>query len=187
MKRRAAAHVIGGSIACLLGWVVYVFSPSGCGWASTSIHDAWICLGTKNGPFNRFSDFYSADLRGNLFAGYLTLGGFLLSLKTFIIVTMNDKLYENPEYRKKWKEAKSATPTIGSLYTPLRRLNDLLFYAIAASLVAAGAQFTLGFLNHWITATICISTALWSFSLVVDSLFLIKANLDTWLTYIDQA
>jgi hypothetical protein len=42
--------------------------------------------------------FYGENIRGSLFTGFLTLGGFLLSLKTFIIVKMKENVYDDERY-----------------------------------------------------------------------------------------
>lgn len=183
MRQRALAHIAAASVTAIAAWLIYVFCIGSCAADNSTLLGFWACM---QKPFAEFATFYSKELRGNLFAGYLTLGGFLLSLKTFIIVTMNDKLYQNETYQKKWKESRELDPQVGSLYQPLKRLNNLLFYAIGVSLAAAGAQFSIGFFDSWIAATICIVLAFCSFTLVVDCLVLIKANLDVWLGYIDS-
>lgn len=50
--------------------------------------------------------FYEKHLRGNLFAGFLTVGGFLLSLKTFILIKLKENVYDHKEYRKIYREQK---------------------------------------------------------------------------------
>lgn len=48
-------------------------------------------------------DFYSIHVRGNLFAGMIAVGGFLMTGKTFILVTMKQNVFDDPEYKKRVK------------------------------------------------------------------------------------
>ncbi|SFX77467.1 hypothetical protein [Marinospirillum alkaliphilum] len=126
-----------------------------------------------------FGEFYSKNIRGHLFAGFLALGGFLLSLKTFIIVNMKENVYDNEQYRENWRGQKKHDDTL-ELYGPLKELSDLLYYAIIASFFTAILQMTLGLYGHWFTAIICSWSALLSVMLIIDSLRIIKRNLDSW-------
>lgn len=128
-------------------------------------------------------DFYSVNLRGNFFGGFLGLGGFLLSLKTFIIVNMKDKLYSNEKYIKKWK---NSTTIKDSLLHPLRELSDILYFAILMSIISAVAQITIGFIESNISILICIYFASVTIVLLIDSLHLIRKNLNILFDYDDQ-
>lgn len=131
-----------------------------------------------------FAAFYADNIRGHLFTGFLALGGFLLSLKTFIIVTMKDGVYDTDAYRKVWRESKKRNVNF-KLYTPLKELSDLLFYAILASIGAAIMQMTFGLCSIWWIALICVFSAVYASALLVRSLFLIKDNLDRWFDYLE--
>lgn len=133
----------------------------------------------------KLADYYEKNIRGHLFAGFLALGGFLLSLKTFIVVNMKENVYDNEQYQKSWRDKKKINPDL-KLYTPLKELSDLLFYAILAAIVAAIFQMTLGLYSHWLAALICLSSAVYAVVLLVESLMLIKKNLDTWFSHLEQ-
>ena len=58
----------------------------------TSLADfIWLSPGTTR----RIYDFYASNLRGSFFTGFLALGGFLMSAKTFIIVNMKKEVYDS--------------------------------------------------------------------------------------------
>ena len=135
---------------------------------------------------DKFTVFYSDNIRGHVFAGFLALGGFLMSLKTFIIVTMKENLYENERYRAKWEDAKRNDPKTPSLYYPLRQLSDLLYYSIFSSIVAAALQMTIGLINHWVAAAICIYSAIIALLFLIDALLIIKKNLNIWFEYLED-
>ena len=129
-------------------------------------------------------DFYSQNMRGHLFAGFLALGGFLLSLKTFIIVNMKENLFSSEKYIERWEKSVKTNPDL-KLYAPLSELSHILYYAIFSCLVAAILQMTLGFFKQDIASLICIYLCISSTVLLMKSLVIIKRNLDTWFEYLD--
>ncbi|RRV32165.1 hypothetical protein EGJ86_18405 [Pseudomonas sp. o96-267] len=135
-------------------------------------------------PLKSFPEYYADNIRGHLFAGFLALGGFLLSLKTFIIVTMKENVYDNPKYIEKWQSANKENPSL-KLYLPLKQLSDFLYYAIIASISTAVFQLTIGLYEHWITALISTASSIYATLLLSWCLLLIKRNLDTWFEYLD--
>ncbi len=129
--------------------------------------------------------YYGENIRGHLFAGFLALGGFLLSLKTFIVVTMKENVYDNEQYQENWRNKSKINPEL-KLYAPLKELSDLLFYAILASISTAILQMTLGLYSHWLAALICLGSAVYAVVLLIQSLILIKQNLDTWFSHLEK-
>lgn len=129
--------------------------------------------------------FFTANMRGSFFAGFLTIGGFMLSLKTFVLVKMKEGLYDSDAYRKraaKMRRLGSEQP----LYAPLKRLSHLLFSSILAALLTSAMQLTVGLFDRWWTATVCLSAAAGTVVMLVVSLFQIKANLDSWFAALDE-
>ncbi|EGR1279182.1 hypothetical protein D9A20_18815, partial [Vibrio cholerae] len=49
-------------------------------------------------------DYYEKHIRGNLFAGLIAVGGFLMTGKTFILVTMKQNVFDDAEYIKNYKK-----------------------------------------------------------------------------------
>ncbi|MBT0959869.1 hypothetical protein [Denitromonas iodatirespirans] len=58
----------------------------------------------------KFAKYYVENIRGHLFAGFLALGGFLLSLKTFIVVTMKENVYDDEKYIQNWEAQRKLDP-----------------------------------------------------------------------------
>lgn len=132
----------------------------------------------------KLAGYYEKNIRGHLFAGFLALGGFLLSLKTFIVVNMKENVYDNDKYQDNWKKQAKLNPEI-KLYSPLKELSDLLFYAILAAIISAIFQMTIGLYSHWLASLICLGSAVYAIALLISSLVLIKQNLDTWFSYLE--
>lgn len=140
---------------------------------------------SNQGSYTPAIDFYSLHIRGSLFTGFLTLGGFLLSLKTFIIVKMKESVYDSKAYTENFAEKKKRNNSL-SLYKPLQNLSHLLFWAILSAITTSALQFTIGlFETEWSTV-VCIFMAAFTITLLVLSLFEIKKNLDTWFEFTEN-
>lgn len=137
---------------------------------------------------NVFVTFFEENLRGHLFAGFLGLGGFLLSLKTFIVVTMKGNVYDTKEYKERWEKINEQIPSDSvALYYPLNQLSDLLFYAIAASFITAIAQLSFGLSGLFAFSLLCIALAIGTLLLLMQSMVSIKRNLDQWFEGLNEA
>lgn len=146
--------------------------------------DAWNTREMYCANVDMFSKFYADNLRGNLFSGFLALGGFLLSLKTFIVVTMKENVYNNNKYIENWERTRKFKPD-QKLHAPLKQLSDFLFYAIFASILSAVLHMSLGLYGSVPAAVISVWSSIFAILLLVWCLVLIKKNLDTWFTYLD--
>lgn len=123
-----------------------------------------------------FYEFYSSNLRSELFAGFLSLAGFLFALKTFIIVTMKKEVYDDDFYDHYVAKAQNLDSSY-KRYGPLQRLSLFLYTTIWASVITAVLQPTLGLWNHWFSALTCISVGVYTLALLVTSLILMNKNL----------
>src|SRR5471030_778372 len=54
---------------------------------------------------DHFFEFYQKNLRGYLFSGFISVGSFLLSLHTFVIINLRDKLFSTEPYKQKFAKA----------------------------------------------------------------------------------
>lgn len=132
--------------------------------------------------------FYGESLRSSLFAGFLTLGGFLFSAKTFIVVKMKEGVYDTPDYEKSVETQRALKPGSNlKFYGPLRNLSQLLFGSILLSLVTAVAQLTLGLFDNVIAVFICLGLAVATIVVLIISLFFIRANLVFWFDQMEKA
>lgn len=138
--------------------------------------------------FDDFIKFYGDKLRGSLFAGFLTLGGFLLSLKTFIVVNMKKEVFESPIYKKEWDEQKKLDTDnkMGKRYTPLRYLSGVLYAAILSCLSTAVLQLTVGLVDSFLAVLVCLWAVSVSLLLLAWALWLIRANLVRMFDYLDS-
>ncbi len=134
-----------------------------------------------------FGPFYGKNLRGSLFAGFLTLGGFLLSLKTFIVVNMKKEVFENSSYKENWHSQKliDSEGKLGGLYDPLRFLSTMLFISIVCCIATAVMQLTLGLSEHTWSAILCLFSGLLSSLLLVRSLHLIRLKLNKMFDFLE--
>ncbi|WP_076921207.1 hypothetical protein [Pseudoalteromonas sp. SK20] len=130
--------------------------------------------------------FYQVNIRGSLFAGFLTLGGFLLSLKTFIIVKLKENVYDHDEYEKRFKQQSKLNSKL-VFYAPLKNLSNFLFWTVVSCIGAAITQLTLGLFNSFYTALIAIFTAIFAVCALMYSLYLIKLCLNDWFEFLDIA
>lgn len=125
--------------------------------------------------------YYEKHIRGNLFAGLIAVGGFLMTGKTFILVTMKQNVFDDEGYIKNFEKMRKHDSSL-SQYGPLVQLKDALYYSVYMTIIAAVVQMTLGLIPHWSFSLFSIFTAILSIILVIDSLNLIKRNLDYWLS-----
>lgn len=130
-------------------------------------------------------DFYAQKMQTPLFTGFLTIGSFLLTLKTFILMKLRENLYDSPAYKKRLAEMRTINPAI-SHYRPLANLGYFLLYCVLGSLITAISQFSLGFIKHKIIAGICISLAAATLSLVFLAWWEIKKNLIFWFELLED-
>lgn len=134
-----------------------------------------------------FGPFYGKNLRGSLFTGFLTLGGFLLSLKTFIVVNMKKEVFDTEDYRAEWEEQKKLDKAskMGPRFEPLRYLSATLFLSIASCVITSVLQLTLGLAETFWAAMICLWAALVSVLFLLRSLWLIRINLNRMFDFLD--
>ncbi|WP_180082964.1 hypothetical protein [Acinetobacter sp. YH12102] len=145
----------------------------------------------KQITYENFSDintkiivFYGQNLRGNLFTGFLALGGFIFSLKAFILVTMKQNVYDNDFYEKKWLDLNKGNECRKAYFLPLRQLNEALYLTVLLAIISSIINITIGLLPNIYVVYVCIFTSLWASIYLVQSLYLVKRNLDTWFEYL---
>ncbi|MFP4672007.1 MAG: hypothetical protein ACLFMR_05510 [Desulfohalobiaceae bacterium] len=122
---------------------------------------------------------YEKNVRPYLFFGFLTIGSFLLSLKTSILLTLKEKLFDSEEYKNRFKLTQQLDPR-KKRYQPVEELGNLLLYSVAFALLTSIMHFTLGFIPSDIIASICISVSASVISLVFLCWWFIRINLQEW-------
>ena len=134
-------------------------------------------------PSAEFVSFYGDNLRGELFGGFLSLGGFLFALETFIITTMKKELYDHPEYMKRHDRRTKAVGQHGSALAPLDRLRIFLSAAVIACFVTALLQLSVGFVPYWPASVFCIVAATYTLALLTTSFVAMWHNLKDLLNF----
>jgi hypothetical protein len=128
--------------------------------------------------------FFAEKMRASIFAGFLTLGSFLLALKTGIVIKIKEGVYDKKEYQEKVLGAAELAGI--SVYGPLRRLSRLLSVAVFAALTTSALQLSVGLLSNWWAASICLAAAAFALLVVMASFLLIQANLGTWFDLMEE-
>lgn len=130
-------------------------------------------------------EFYEKHLRGSLFSGLLTVGGFLLSLKTFILIKLKDNVYDHHEYKKRFDEQKELDPDL-KRYKPLQNLSDFLYYSVISTIAAAIFQLTLGIFGNYYLVLFIIGFSISALMVLIFSLDLIRNSLNDWFDFIND-
>jgi len=94
------------------------------------------------------SNVYKASMRGYFFSAFLGISSFLLSLLTFVVINLKEKMFDSDDYKKIFiihRELKSEAEIVkGELYRPLVIITTMLVFSIASSIATSILQFTLG-------------------------------------------
>lgn len=134
---------------------------------------------------NAIPDYYAKNVRGSLFTGFLTVGSFLLSLKTFIVIKLKENIFDSDSYKNKLSNLKKINPSL-TLYGPLKRLSFLIFFSIASAIVASISQLTIGLIERWEATFFCVFVSVFALGMLISTLLLIKSTLDEWLDYLED-
>lgn len=130
-------------------------------------------------------ELYQSKLQTPLFTGFLTIGGFLLTLKTFVLIKLKEEVYQSEFYKTKLEERRLLNPDL-SLYGPLGRLANLLVLSVLSALLTAVSQMSVGFIPGRLSAAFCISIAVSALALVFQSWFHIRENLNRWFELLQE-
>ena len=126
-------------------------------------------------------------IRGNLFAGFLTLGGFLLSLQTFIVVNLREKFYGHDLYQKRFDRWRKDNPhSKDGRYTPLRNLSTFLVWSVVCCLSNSVLQVTLGLVPSIYAQAACLGGSAGSIALVFRSWWAIRESLHNYFDALDE-
>lgn len=121
-----------------------------------------------------------------LFSGLLTVGAFLLSMKTFIIFKLKECLYDNLDYIKNCKKSLVGDTSKYDHYIGLKQLSDYLSIGIFGSLVSSFLNIGIGFTGSKITSVICISFSFVTISILIFAWYLVSKNLRDWLDLLNN-
>ncbi len=132
------------------------------------------------------TEFYATNLRPSLFSGFMTLAGFLFTVKSFLIARLNQDVYSDPDYQD-WIEdtGKRYNPSL-TVYGSLKRLGRVLFVTLCLAFTTAIAQFTVGLSGQrwgtWLAMGLAMTTVLvfgWT-------LFIVRGAIQAWVVYLED-
>lgn len=132
------------------------------------------------GVSEKFFDFYHKNLRGYLFSGFISVGSFLLSLHTFVIINIRDKVFATPEYKDTYCKANGISPDKikdSDLYKPLDNLSSFINTSILFSLTTAITQFTIGLSTNLFACLFCVWLAILTIFFLLHCLIIIRQNI----------
>lgn len=127
----------------------------------------------------------SKNLQIPLFSGLLTVGAFLLSMKTFIIFKLKEDLYDNPKYITNVQETKLSLENYDH-YDGLKQLSDYLSISILGSLAGAVLNLSIGFVEAKWSSILSISVSICTISLLFYAWYLVWSNLKDWLNILEN-
>ncbi|MDO6446627.1 hypothetical protein Q4493_12655 [Colwellia sp. 1_MG-2023] len=120
-----------------------------------------------------------------LFATGFTIGSFLFSMKSVIIRTLKEDVYDHEIYQNKVCQKIAANENIG-FYDNLSNFSNLLMKAISWSFISAISQISFGFFESWWASIICLLAAIISWCYLGKAIYEVHANWQDALDYADK-
>lgn len=134
--------------------------------------------------WSKVADFHET-VRGYLFSGFLTLGSFLLTTKTFVITRLQDGLFHTIEYDKKYKEAvrQNGKEKTGERNEGLRRLTEFLVWSVFSCMAVSVGQLLLSACRSNLASAIALAACCASLFLVLRSWIYIRSFIHEYLEF----
>lgn len=133
----------------------------------------------------KFFEFHHKNLRGYLFSGFISVGSFLLSLHTFVIVNLKEKVFGTEDYKELFRKSRRLQSIDlideAELYKPLDHLSSFINTSIWLSIVTAISQFTLGLSTNFYACLICVWLAILTITFMLHCLIIIRENIKIFL------
>lgn len=128
-----------------------------------------------------------SKIQGNLFTGFLTIGGFILSIKTFVLVRLKSDIYDKEAYEEVLKKLRH-TSSGHTRYQSLDNLGSALIFTIFLTLLTSVSHITIGFFWLPYGPIVCSSLTMATLSLVSLCWLLLQSNIRIWFNFIhDEA
>jgi hypothetical protein len=128
---------------------------------------------------------YNNGIRSSMFGGLLSVGGFLLSLKTFIVIKLKESVYDTKSYQDIVEKNRKLNPAIKH-YQPLQNLSDFLFWAVLSAIVASVIQLTIGLSSNYYMILFAIFSSIFAVNILIITLLLIKFSLNQYFSFINS-
>ncbi len=125
---------------------------------------------------------YYPQVRSGLFISGFTVASFLFSMKSTIIKTLKDDIYEHEKFIDKSCESIALDKSDDGFYGRLKKFSTLIYLSISLSFLSAISQFTVGFIAASWAYFICLLLAFISWVVLGYTLYLVHEN---WTTLLD--
>ncbi|GCG50330.1 hypothetical protein RCV08_17700 [Escherichia coli] len=137
------------------------------------------------GSYSGLSDLYRSSMRGYFFSAFLGISSFLLSLLTFVVINLKEKMFDSEDYKKIYIKHNqlNAGGEIKKydLYKPLAVITTMLVFSISCSIFTSILQFTLGLSSNCWILIIPTLTPFIAISFMVLSLYQMSQLIFQWL------
>ncbi|EGR3375921.1 TPA: hypothetical protein I7203_16255 [Vibrio vulnificus] len=128
---------------------------------------------------------YHSKWSVGIFTSSLTLASFLFTMKSFVIQTVKDKIYDSPSYKDKVKQRRESGSDV-EYYGGLKRLSFLLKWTILAALINSMLQLCLSpFENVWL-AIICLLASVFTGILFFSVVWIVSENMRDLIEQAEQ-
>lgn len=128
---------------------------------------------------------YQNNIKGYVFAAFLGASSFLISLLTFLVTNIKEKMFDSPDYLKIYaihNKLKTGDYIYKKeLYRPLRLISQLLVCAIFFSIITSISQLTLGFSTNEFILIIPTLAPFIAISFLISALTQIYSLIKQWL------
>jgi len=125
--------------------------------------------------FTKIITEYHQEIKGSLFVTGFTLGSFLFSMKSLIIKTMKEEIYDQEDYQKDIDDIRDTGEKI-TYYESLQDFSTLLYRSITFCFVSAILNISLGIIDTFVAATICLIFTLIAWFYIGKSLYFFQSN-----------
>ena len=124
-------------------------------------------------------------IQGSLFTGFLTIGGFLLSLKTFLLLRLKQDIYDHKGYLERVEKLRPLDPEI-KRYDPLLQLSRLLVFTVFCALCSSISHLTVGYVFRPLGPIFSISMSFSTLALVLLNWSVLSTNIRMWMEFIEK-
>ena len=146
----------------------------------------WANKTTPAGEISTLQKLYGSKLQAAFFTGFLTVAGFILSLKTTILLRLQKDLFDDPIYKERIKNAVALDGKPRLRNAPLILLGKFLIWTVLICLGASLTQITIGLIPADWAVAMCFATVGAAVVFVFFSWHSIRVNLCLWFEIIAQ-
>lgn len=144
------------------------------------------CLNLMAKIYKNFPEFYSANLRGILFSGFLSVGALLYALKSTIVFGFKEQIFDSPEYEKEVLIKQKKLEPSRDVFNPLENLSNSLLNSARYSFAAAIVQVTIGLVPSPAFSLMAFFTAACAMGYIFWGMRVYKKNMGNYFRIINK-